>query len=136
MYNGYNFNSYQLPNYQYGQFNQMQPQPTISTSYLNGKIVDSLDVVKAMDVPIGGYGVYPKADLSEIYIKSWNPNGTTSIITYKIKEEEQNVNQASTVEEKIIARIDALENTIASLMTPQPAPALKKKEEIVINDAF
>ena len=43
----------------------------------------------------------------------------------------------STVEEKIIARIDALENTIASLMTPQPAPAqAKKKEGLNINDAF
>lgn len=83
MYNGYNFNNYQLPNYQYGQLNQMQPQPTIPASYLNGKIVDSVDVVKAMDVPIGGYGIYPKADLSEIYIKSWNPNGTTNIVTFK-----------------------------------------------------
>ena len=137
MYNGYNFNNYQLPNYQYGQLNQMQPQPAIPASYLNGKIVDSVDVVKAMDVPIGGYGIYPKADLSEIYIKSWNPNGTTSIITYKIKEEEQGETQVSTVEEKIIARIDALENTIASLMTPQPAPAqTKKKEGLNINDAF
>ena len=115
----------------------MQPQPAIPASYLNGKIVDSVDVVKAMDVPIGGYGIYPKADLSEIYIKSWNPNGTTSIITYKIKEEEQGETQVSTVEEKIIARIDALENTIASLITPQPAPAqAKKKEGLNINDAF
>lgn len=133
MYNGYNFNNYQLPNYQYGQLNQMQPQSLMPASYLNGKMVDSVDVVKAMDVPIGGYGIYPKADLSEIYIKSWNQNGTTSIITYKIKEEEQGNTQESS-EEKIIARIDALERTIASLVTPQPMPA--KKEEININDAF
>lgn len=134
MYNGYNFNNYQLPNYQYGQLNQMQPQSLMPASYLNGKMVDSVDVVKAMDVPIGGYGIYPKADLSEIYIKSWNQNGTTSIITYKIKEEEQGNTQESSAEEKIIARIDALERTIASLVTPQPMPA--KKEEININDAF
>lgn len=34
-------------------------------------MVDSLDVAKATEVPIGGYGIFPKADLSEIYIKSW-----------------------------------------------------------------
>ena len=58
-----------------------QGQPQAST--LNGKLVDSLDVAKATEVPIGGYGVFPKADLSEIYIKSWNNNGTTNVITFK-----------------------------------------------------
>ena len=52
-----------------------------------------VDVVKAMDVPIGGY-IYPKADLSEKFILNLGiPNGTTSIITYKIKEEEQGETQ-------------------------------------------
>ena len=142
MYNGYGFNSnyqgYQMPYQPYGQLNQMQPQQQTSqiTSYLNGKIVDSIEVVRAMDVPIGGYGIYPKADLSEIYIKSWNPNGTTTIATYSIKEE--NISgQESPIEEKIIARIDALESTIASLISPQPAPAQKRqKEGININDSF
>lgn len=50
---------------------------------LNGKIVDGEDVVKATEVPIGGYGIFPKADLSEIYLKTWNNNGTTSIITFQ-----------------------------------------------------
>ena len=144
MYNGYNFNNnyqnYQLPNYQYGQLNQMQtlqPQAAqpVQQSYLNGKMVDSIDVVKVMDVPIGSYGIYPKADLTEIYIKSWNANGTTSIATYKIEKEEETTEQKESVEEKIIARIDALERTIASLVVPQSTPA-RKKEELVINDAF
>jgi hypothetical protein len=138
MYNGYNFNpnyqNYQLPTYQYGQLNQLQA-PQQQVTYLNGKIVDSVDVVKAMDVPIGGYGVYPKADLGEIYVKSWNPNGTTTILTYKVETEKSVDAAPSTAEEKIIARIDALESTLASLVSPQPAPA-KKKEEININGVF
>jgi hypothetical protein len=40
-------------------------------------------MVKVAEVPIGAYGVFPKADLSEIYIKTWNNNGTTSIVTFK-----------------------------------------------------
>lgn len=82
-------NNYYL-NYPYGnQYQQQvsyQPQPQavqIQTQGLNGKIVDSEEVVRATEVPIGGYGIFPKADLSEIYIKSWNNNGTTSVITYK-----------------------------------------------------
>lgn len=130
------FNNYQLPsNYQYGGYQQQQSlNPLMTNPSLNGKIVDSIEMVKATDVPIGGYGIYPKADLSEIYIKSWNTNGTTSIMTYQIKEGEFAEPQ-SVIEDKIIARIDALEKNIANLMTPQPAPA-KKKEELIINDSF
>lgn len=70
--------------------NQVVPQPqqtmvpsTIPFNGLNGKIVDSEEVVRATEVPMGGYGVFPKADLSKVYIKSWNPNGTTSVIAYE-----------------------------------------------------
>ena len=37
---------------------------------LSGKVVDGGEVVKATEVPFGGYGIFPKADLTEIYIKS------------------------------------------------------------------
>jgi hypothetical protein len=43
-----------------------------SASGLNGKLVDSEDMARVTEVPIGGYGIFPKADLSEVYIKSWN----------------------------------------------------------------
>jgi hypothetical protein len=49
---------------------------------LNGKLVDGEEMVKATEVPIGSYGIFPKADFSEIYIKSWNNNGTTSIVKF------------------------------------------------------
>ena len=70
-------NNYYL-NYPYGNQYQQQQMPyqaqaqTPQPQGLNGKIVDSQDVVRATEVPIGGYGIFPKADLSEIYIKSWN----------------------------------------------------------------
>lgn len=32
---------------------------------------------------MGGYGIFPKADFSEIYLKTWNNNGTTSIVKFK-----------------------------------------------------
>lgn len=48
------------------------------------KIVDSIDVVKAADVPMDGNMYYfPKADGTEIYAKRWMPNGTTQILSFK-----------------------------------------------------
>lgn len=35
------------------------------------------------DVPFGSFSVFPKGDFEEIYLKTWNNNGTTQIITYK-----------------------------------------------------
>jgi len=59
--------------------NYQQPmQPT-----LLGKNVDSIDVVKAMDIPLGSIGYFPLQDGSGIITKSWNNDGTTKITEYK-----------------------------------------------------
>lgn len=107
-----------------------QGQPQAST--LNGKLVDSLDVAKATEVPIGGYGVFPKADLSEIYIKSWNSNGTTSIITFKPIAPEENPTSATQQENNmsniLIQKISELENKIDMLIQPKTNNGVKKNE--------
>lgn len=89
---------------------------------LNGKIVDSLDVVKVTEVPIGGYGLFPKADLSEIYVKSWNNNGTTSILTFKPTTPIQEMTPPSTQDEiqKILEQMKVLENKIDNLSFVSP----------------
>jgi len=49
-----------------------------------GKIVDSVDIVKATDIPMDGSMYYfPKADGSEIFGKQWLANGQTRILTFK-----------------------------------------------------
>ena len=56
-------------NYSYA--NSYQPQSNqITIPSLQGKVVDSIDMVKVNEVPFGGFGVFPKGDLSEVYIKS------------------------------------------------------------------
>ena len=78
--NYYPNNFYQ--NYSYGNMYQpQQSQPAVAA--LQGKVVDSVDMVRVNEVPFGGFGVFPKGDLSEIYVKTWNNNGTTQINTYK-----------------------------------------------------
>ena len=57
-----------------------------------GKMVDSIDVVKATDIPMDGNAYYfPKADGTEVYCKQWLQNGTTRILTFKpVFEDETN----------------------------------------------
>lgn len=135
--NYYNPNYYMNP-YQNYQMQMQQPMATTQVQppqALNGKIVDSSDVVKATEVPIGGYGIFPKADLSEIYIKSWNNNGTTSIITFKpiVTEpaEIQKTNEELT--NTLIQKIDGLENKIDQFISQSPIEQLQIKKEVPKN---
>ena len=122
-------NNYYL-NYPYGnQYQQQMPyqaqsQPPQSQG-LNGKIVDSQDVVRATEVPIGGYGIFPKADLSEIYIKSWNNNGTTSVITYK--PESPQVEPVSTINpiDGLKEQIDKISLKLDTILAATPVKAEK-----------
>lgn len=100
-------------NYQYGgylQMSQMSQSPMVSN--LQGKVVDGIEIVKATDVPFGSFSVFPKGDFGEIYLKTWNNNGTTQIITYKpvveeeIKKEEPNL---------ILEKINNIENQLTDL---------------------
>lgn len=67
-------------NFSYNQANIPNQQMLIGG--LNGRVVESIDMVKVTDVPVGSYGFFPKADLSAVYLKTWNNNGTTNITTF------------------------------------------------------
>ena len=101
--------------------NNVPPQ----TPALNGKIVDGEDVVKATEVPIGGYGIFPKADLSEIYLKTWNNNGTTSIIKFKPDAVKPVSAAGGNDYNELLEKINSIEEKLDNLLT-QPAPAKKK----------
>lgn len=105
--NYYNQNYY--PNNPYNNF--QIPQPTQNNNQMQticGKMVDSVEVVKASEVPIGSYGVFPKADFSELYVKTWNNDGTTRIISFKPFEQKSE-------SESIISRLDELEKKVNEL---------------------
>ena len=78
-----NINPYMQPQQQMQQnFIPQQPQQIPS---LNGKIVESKEIVKVTEVPMGGYGIFPKADLTEIYVKTWDSNTKQmNTLTYKL----------------------------------------------------
>jgi hypothetical protein len=111
------------------------PQYQLPQSYLNGKIVDSADIVKATEVPIGSYGVFPKADLSEIYIKTWNNNGTTNILTFKPIITDNTTQQEdisiSDLSNKIMDKIKGLENKLDNIINNNVKE--EKKKEVNLN---
>ena len=84
------------------QYQQSLQQP-VSQAQMSaiGKIVDSIDVVKATDIPMDGNSYYfPKADGTEVYCKQWLQNGTTRILTFKPVLED-NPNNVSSGAEKL-----------------------------------
>ena len=105
----------QYPN---GPMLSSQQQIMQQNNGLQGKIVDGEDIVRVTDVPMGGYGIFPKADFSEVYIKSWNSNGTTNIVTYKPvvatpetpKEDTTNI---------LLEKMNTLEEKIDSIILPK-----------------
>lgn len=71
-----------------------QQQVTMANQFSTiGKIVESIDIVKATDIPMDGNMYYfPKADGTEIYTKQWMPNGKTRILSFKPILDEETVN--------------------------------------------
>lgn len=90
------------------QFQQAIQQPMSPTQMSGtsqfaplGKIVESVDMVKATDIPMDGNMYYfPKADGTEIYGKAWMANGQTRILTFK-PVLDNNPNTLSQNEEKL-----------------------------------
>lgn len=77
---------------------QQYSQPTQQTSQsiyrqslgLQGKSVDSIDVVKAMDIPLdGSVSYFPLVDGSAIITKQLQQDGTSRTIIYRPSEEEK-----------------------------------------------
>lgn len=119
-----------LQNYQQSlqQPQMVQAQIPLSNNISNvTKMVDSIEVVRATDIPMDGNMYYfPKADGTEIFGKQWLQNGTTRILTFK-PVLDKGANSLSNTDEKlkiglseeategIMKRFDELETKISSL---------------------
>lgn len=97
---------------------------------INGKIVAAVENITANDVPMdGSVAFFPKQDLSEIYVKGWNADGTIRTIVYKPYTEPSNnttVNSMGGTEkskfdlseestEVLMNRFDSLENRLSEI---------------------
>ena len=116
--------------------NQMQQNNQQNFNMLGGKVVDSVEVVKATDIPMDGSSYYfPNADGSEVYSKRWLPNGKTEIVVYTKQNpitESKEVKETNELMEKLNGfdeRFDKLEKLFSSKQVGN-----KNKREDVVND--
>ena len=94
---------------------------------INGRVVQSADMITANDVPMdGSVAFFPTQDLSEIYAKSWDANG--KIVTRLFKPVlADNTNKLSSETEKL--KFDLSEN-VAEVFEKHFATLFSKIEEL------
>ena len=107
------FQSLEQSNMQMSMPQYMQPQmQSNSIKGLLGKSVDSIDVVKAMDIPLdGSISYFPLTDGTAIVTKQLQTDGTSKTVIYKPVEDEKTVVKYITQEEleKSLKSIDLSE---------------------------
>ena len=70
-----------VPTSMSGANQQAMPQQIVG---INGRIVQAVENINANEVPMdGSMAFFPKQDLTEIYAKSWNADGTIRTLTFK-----------------------------------------------------
>lgn len=122
-------------NYSYGSsYPQVSPSASAAANFL-GKLVDGEEVVKATEVPFGGYGVFPKADLSEIYIKSWNADGTTKILRFQpIEQQDEPKEDFNAI---LLNKITEIETKLDKLTQTKPVnqvpTTIEKRKELNVS---
>lgn len=85
---------------------QIQPQIQQPMSQqiagINGRVVQAVENINANEVPMdGSMAFFPKQDMSEIYVKGWNADGTINTIVYKpytTPKDNQTVNSMTNTE--------------------------------------
>lgn len=124
-----------------------QPQMTVANQFTPlGKMVDSVEVVKATDIPMDGNVYYfPKADGSVVYGKQWLPNGTTKILSFKAVSEEDVESPASDLESLKTAitneltdifmdKFDDITNSLKRLERSIRPVQVKPKKEVNVDE--
>lgn len=123
------FNSYNNP-YFNPYYNPQQTQiPMKSNNYnLQGKSIDNLEVVKAMDIPLdGSISYFPLTDGSAIVTKQLQQDGTSKIVIYKPIE---NAEETSTK----YATLEDIENKMNSIKYITPEELDDKIKSIKLPD--
>ena len=118
---------------------QQPPYMQQTAQRINGRVVQSADMITANDVPMdGSVAFFPTQDLSEIYAKSWDANG--KIVTRLFKPvsdsypsnttqdtEKLKIGLSDEVTQVFMKRFDELEKRIDDLI-PKKTTARAKKE--------
>lgn len=119
MFNNYGYNPYYPQQQRFQNVEQPNQQPMMTTyqppiqltkpTTLLGKAVESIDVVKATDIPLdGSISYFPLTDGSAIVSKQLQNDGTSKIVVYKPAKEDKK-------EEIQFATLDDLQEAIGEI---------------------
>lgn len=139
-----NYNPYiqQQRGYQQQEIPVQQYQPVQQQIGINGKVIQTVENITANDVPMdGSVAFFPKNDLSEIYAKKWNSDGTICTVLFKPildnkstkTVENSEINSTEKLTKTVMERFDELEKRIDDFMnksTQKQQANRSKKEEI------
>lgn len=131
----------QLQQYQQNlQMQQPQFQPQVQAPGIIGRIVNDFSEITANDVPMNGNAAFfPKADGTELQVRSWASNGTIQTVVYRPVFEQNGADSTNmpqmdfnalnedvrALREEISARFDRLEQSIS-----KPSSTRGKKAEV------
>lgn len=92
---------------------QSMQQPPAQISGLNGRVVEVAENILASDVPMdGSFAIFPKRDLSEVYVKYWTGEGKIATISFKpILEAQADISPT----DNTLLRFDELSNVLGGL---------------------
>ena len=127
-YNNYNQQLQQIPR------QNQQLYKSQNTAVLQGKVVDSLDVVKATDIPYdGSVSYFPLTDNSAIVTKQLQQDGTSKLVVYKPITENEEVKPKYLTEDDFKEQIkDVNSKDIKSIK--EEIKTLKRKIEDIADD--
>ena len=128
-----------VPTSMSGANQQAMPQQIVG---INGRIVQAVENINANEVPMdGSVAFFPKQDLTEIYAKSWNADGTIRTLTFKpVLNDKTDILSGDTEKlefdlsekatEGIMAKLNELSEKIEqlSLGTQRKTPRTQSKE--------
>ena len=109
----YNYYANQYVPSGYNPYYQNYQRP-VEPRTLLGKVVDNMEVVKAVDIPLdGSISYYPLADGTAILSKQLQQDGTSKIVVYRPEEQKQikyvTENDLNNVKDEIKALKEQLE---------------------------
>lgn len=118
-------------------------QPQVQFLGLNGKFVQSAENITANDVPMdGSIAFFPKQDMTEVYVRAWQGDGTIKNVIFRpvepivnnqpdnsaLEQEKSKYGEISNILDSISARIDNLTNRFDEFAGKQKTNTKAKKE--------
>ena len=120
---------------------QSMQQPPAQISGLNGRVVEVAENILASDVPMdGSFAVFPKRDLSEVYVKYWTGEGKIATISFKpISEAQADISptdntslrfdELSNVLGGLYDKVDSLSNRIDEVLKSKSSQRSKERSD-------